>query len=190
MLITISLSSLVGGSILDKTFNEVYLRRALKTILVYADEERQDLQETSFPEQVKDLLFNLHMILSDTVKMKEYQEDYEMLLDLMNRIAKGYQNSPDLRLTWLENISKKHIEKSNYTESAMCFVHMSALVAEYLHMLESQEYMPIGAVSFKVKIELISRIFLSPQKSFFSSRNLFFFFRNFSYQKAFFRKLF
>lgn len=149
MLITISLSSLVGGSTFDKTFNEVYLRRALKTILVYAEEERQDLQQTSFPEQVKDLLFNLHMILSDTVKMKEYQEDYEMLLDLMNRIAKGYQNSPDLRLTWLENISKKHIEKQNYTESAMCYVHMSALVAEYLHMLESQDYMPIGAVSFK-----------------------------------------
>lgn len=149
MLITISLSSLVGGSTFDKTFNEVCLRRALKTILVYAEEERLDLQETSFPEQVKDLLFNLHMILSDTVKMKEFQEDYEMLLDLMNRIAKGYQNSPDLRLTWLENISKKHIEKTNYTESAMCYVHMSALVAEYLHMLESQSYMPVGAVSFK-----------------------------------------
>jgi hypothetical protein len=40
------------------------------------------------------------MILSDTVKMKEFQEDPEMLLDLMFRIAKGYQNSPDLRLTW------------------------------------------------------------------------------------------
>lgn len=149
MLITISLSSLVGGSTFDKTFNEVCLRRALKTILVYAEEERHDLQQTTFPEQVKDLLFNLHMILSDTVKMKEFQEDYEMLLDLMNRIAKGYQNSPDLRLTWLENISKKHIEKTNYTESAMCYVHMAALVAEYLYMLESQSYMPVGAVSFK-----------------------------------------
>lgn len=149
MLITISLSSLVGGSSFDATFSEASLRRSLKTILVYAEEERQDLQETSFPEQVKDLLFNLHMILSDTVKMKEYQEDHEMLLDLMNRIAKGYQNSPDLRLTWLENMSKKHIERSNYTESAMCHIHMCALVAEYLHMLESQTYLPVGAVSFR-----------------------------------------
>lgn len=47
--------------------------------------------------QVKDLVFNLHMILSDTVKMKEYANDYEMTLDLMYRIAKGYQNNPDLR---------------------------------------------------------------------------------------------
>ena len=36
-----------------------------------------------------------------------------MLLDLMYRIAKGYQNSPDLRLSWLQNMSQKHIEVSN-----------------------------------------------------------------------------
>jgi dedicator of cytokinesis protein 6/7/8 len=47
------------------------------------------------------------MILSDTVKMKAYQEDPEMLMDLMYRIAKGYKNSPDLRLTWLANMSQK-----------------------------------------------------------------------------------
>ena len=59
---------------------------------------------------MKDLVFNLHMILSDTVKMKEFQEDPEMLLDLMYRIAKGYQTSPDLRLTWLQNMATKHSE--------------------------------------------------------------------------------
>ena len=62
--------------------------------------------------QVRDLVFNLHMILSDTVKMKEFQEDPEMLLDLMYRIAKGYQTSPDLRLTWLQNMAGKHGEVS------------------------------------------------------------------------------
>lgn len=35
--------------------------------------------------QVQDLMFNLHMILTDTVKMKEHQEDPEMLIDLMYR---------------------------------------------------------------------------------------------------------
>ncbi|XP_055593172.1 dedicator of cytokinesis protein 7 [Uranotaenia lowii] len=145
MQVTMSLSSLVGTS---SSFSEQSLRRALKTILVYAESDT-DLQDTSFPEQVQDLLFNLHMILSDTVKMKEYQEDPEMLLDLMNRIAKGYQNSPDLRLTWLENMAKKHMERANHTEAAMCYVHSAALVAEYLSMLESQTHLPVGAVSFK-----------------------------------------
>lgn len=141
-----SLSSLVGTS---SSFSEQSLRRALKTILVYAESD-EDLQETTFPEQVQDLLFNLHMILSDTVKMKEYQEDPEMLLDLMHRIAKGYQNNPDLRLTWLENMAKKHMERSNHTEAAMCYVHSAALVAEYLSMLESQPHLPVGAVSFQL----------------------------------------
>lgn len=145
MQVTMSLSSLVGTS---ASFSEQSLRRALKTILVYAESDT-DLQETSFPEQVQDLLFNLHMILSDTVKMKEYQEDPEMLLDLMNRIAKGYQNNPDLRLTWLENMAKKHRERANHTEAAMCYVHAAALVSEYLSMLESQTHLPVGAVSFQ-----------------------------------------
>jgi hypothetical protein len=35
--------------------------------------------------QVQDLVFNLHMILSDTVKMKEYVDDHEMHMDLMYR---------------------------------------------------------------------------------------------------------
>ncbi|KAL5279484.1 DOCK6 family protein [Megaselia abdita] len=145
MQVTMSLSSLVGTS---SVFSEQSLRRALKTILVYAESD-VDLQETSFPEQVQDLLFNLHMILSDTVKMKEYQEDPEMLLDLMHRIAKGYQNNPDLRLTWLENMAKKHKERKNHTEAGMCYVHSAALAAEYLSMLESQAHLPVGAVAFQ-----------------------------------------
>ncbi|PSN35267.1 Dedicator of cytokinesis protein 7 [Blattella germanica] len=145
MQVTMSLSSLVGTS---STFSEESLRRSLKTILVYAEKDTE-LQDTTFPEQVKDLVFNLHMILSDTVKMKEFQEDPEMLMDLMYRIAKGYQNSPDLRLTWLANMAQKHMERNNHTEAAMCLVHSAALVAEYLHMLEDQPHLPIGAVGFE-----------------------------------------
>ncbi|XP_030380516.1 dedicator of cytokinesis protein 6 isoform X2 [Scaptodrosophila lebanonensis] len=149
MQVTMSLSSLVGTSFgTSSSFSEQSLRRALKTVLVYAECDN-DLQETSFPEQVQDLLFNLHMILSDTVKMKEYQQDPEMLLDLMHRIAKGYQNNPDLRLTWLENMAKKHRERGNHTEAAMSYVHAAALVSEYLSMLESQPHLPDGAVSFQ-----------------------------------------
>lgn len=37
------------------------------------------------------------MILSDTVKMQSFEDDFDMILDLMYRIAKGYQNNPDLR---------------------------------------------------------------------------------------------
>ncbi|XP_069498128.1 dedicator of cytokinesis protein 7 isoform X11 [Ambystoma mexicanum] len=145
MQVTMSLSSLVGTS---QTFNEEFLRRSLKTILTYAEEDLE-LRETTFPDQVQDLVFNLHMILSDTVKMKEHQEDPEMLIDLMYRIAKGYQTSPDLRLTWLQNMAGKHSERSNHAEAAQCLVHSAALVAEYLSMLEDRKYLPVGCVTFQ-----------------------------------------
>ncbi|XP_040264246.1 dedicator of cytokinesis protein 7 isoform X3 [Bufo bufo] len=145
MQVTMSLSSLVGTS---QNFNEEFLRRSLKTILTYAEEDLE-LRETTFSDQVQDLVFNLHMILSDTVKMKEHQEDPEMLIDLMYRIAKGYQTSPDLRLTWLQNMAGKHSERSNHAESAQCLVHSAALVAEYLSMLEDRKYLPVGCVTFQ-----------------------------------------
>ena len=52
MQVTMSLSSLVGTM---ENFNEEYLRKSLKTILVYAEQDHE-LAETSFPEQVQDLV--------------------------------------------------------------------------------------------------------------------------------------
>ncbi|OXB80791.1 UNVERIFIED_CONTAM: hypothetical protein H355_010557 [Colinus virginianus] len=145
MQVTMSLASLVGKS---PEFNEEFLRRSLRTILAYAEED-VDMQATPFPIQVEELLCNLNSILSDTVKMREFQEDPEMLMDLMYRIAKGYQTSPDLRLTWLQNMAEKHTKRKCYTEAAMCLVHAAALVAEYLSMLEDRSYLPVGSVTFQ-----------------------------------------
>uniref|UniRef100_A0A8C4EYC7 Dedicator of cytokinesis 8 n=1 Tax=Dicentrarchus labrax TaxID=13489 RepID=A0A8C4EYC7_DICLA len=145
MQVTMSLASLVGKS---SDFQEEYLRRSLRTILAYAEEDTE-MQNTQLPSQVEELLRNLNSILSDTVKMREFQEDPEMLMDLMYRIAKGYQTSPDLRLTWLQNMAEKHNNRKCYTESAMCLVHAAALVAEYLSMLEDHKYLPVGSVTFQ-----------------------------------------
>jgi len=41
------------------------------------------------------------------------------------------------------------LQRNNHTEAAMCRVHSAALVAEYLHMLEDQSHLPIGAVGFE-----------------------------------------
>lgn len=48
MQVTMSLSSLVGTF---QNFNEEFLRRSLKTILTYAEEDLE-LRETTFPDQV------------------------------------------------------------------------------------------------------------------------------------------
>lgn len=51
MQVTMSLSSLVGQ---NQDFNEEYLRKSLKTILTYAEADHE-LQETTFPEQVRNM---------------------------------------------------------------------------------------------------------------------------------------
>lgn len=145
MQVTMSLSTLVGQT---ESCNGEQLKHSLKSILHFSDVD-VDLKETTFPDQVRDLVMNLHMILSDTFKMKEYQSDPEMLLDIMYRIAKGYQNSPDLRLTWLENMASKHIERKNHGEAAQCLLHAAGLVSEYLNMLEDKSYLPIGCVALQ-----------------------------------------
>ncbi|XP_051508560.1 dedicator of cytokinesis protein 8-like isoform X2 [Myxocyprinus asiaticus] len=145
MQVTMSLASLVGKS---SDIHEEYLRRSFRTILAYAEEDTE-MQSTQLLSQVDELLRNLNSILSDTVKMKEFQKDPEMLMDLMYRIAKGYQTSPDLRLTWLQNMAEKHNGRKCFTESAMCLVHAAALVAEYLSMLEDHKYLPVGSVTFQ-----------------------------------------
>lgn len=154
--LTMSLSSLVNGfgsseqklTILTEFLNVNSLKNSLQLILNYADNDLE-LIESSFPSQVKDLIINLNTILSDTVKMKEFLDDPEMIIDLMYRIANCYQSSPDMRLTWLQNMAQKHLERQNLVEAGQCLIHAAALVAEYLAIIENRAYLPIGCASFR-----------------------------------------
>lgn len=58
MQVTMSLASLVGKS---PEFNEEFLRRSLRTILAYAEEDR-DMQATPFPIQVKSFMASVGFI--------------------------------------------------------------------------------------------------------------------------------
>lgn len=124
------------------------LKRALKTILYYAESDIE-LAESSFPAQVRDLVLNLNTILSDTVKMREFNDDPEMLIDLMHRIANCYQTSPDMRLIWLQNMAQKHLQMQQLVEAGQCLIHAAALIAEYLAMIENKSYLPVGCANFK-----------------------------------------
>jgi hypothetical protein len=39
-------------------------------------------------------------------------------MDIYQRIADGYRNSPDLRLTWLLSMAKLHESQTNHAEAA------------------------------------------------------------------------
>ncbi|RNA40850.1 dedicator of cytokinesis 7 [Brachionus plicatilis] len=153
--VTVSLSTLVSGNGLGAETSEVCsqflnvtcLQRALKTLLVYGDSDGE-LAESSFGAQLKELVLNLNTIVSDTVKMRESQDDAHMLVDLMHRVANCYQNSADMRLVWLQSMAHKHLQLQNLAEAGQCVVHAAALVAEQLALVENRAYLPVGCAAF------------------------------------------
>ncbi|TNM94208.1 hypothetical protein fugu_002384 [Takifugu bimaculatus] len=93
---------------------------------------RTHLQHTAFPSDVKDLTKRIRTVLMATEQMKEHENDPEMLVDLQYSLAKSYTSTPELRKTWLDSMARIHNKNGDLSEAAMCYVHVAALVAEYL----------------------------------------------------------
>lgn len=119
-------------------------------------------QYTAFPSDVKDLTKRIRTVLMATEQMKEHEHDPEMLVDLQYSLAKSYASTPELRKTWLDSMARIHVKNGDLSEvsvppsspshcprfltfhylntkpclfviqAAMCYVHVAALVAEYL----------------------------------------------------------
>ncbi|XP_076837011.1 dedicator of cytokinesis protein 10 isoform X3 [Brachyhypopomus gauderio] len=90
------------------------------------------LRNTSFPAEVKDLTKRIRTVLMATSQMKEHEKDPEMLVDLQYSLANSYASTPELRRTWLESMAKIHVRNGDLSEAAMCYIHISALIAESL----------------------------------------------------------
>ncbi|XP_048834400.1 dedicator of cytokinesis protein 9-like isoform X19 [Brienomyrus brachyistius] len=90
------------------------------------------IKYTAFPSDVKDLTKRIRTVLMATEQMKEHEHDPEMLVDLQYSLAKSYASTPELRKTWLDSMARIHVKNGDLSEAAMCYVHVAALVAEYL----------------------------------------------------------
>ncbi|XP_040192074.1 dedicator of cytokinesis protein 9 isoform X6 [Rana temporaria] len=90
------------------------------------------IKHTTFPSDVKDLTKRIRTVLMATAQMKEHENDPEMLVDLQYSLAKSYASTPELRKTWLDSMARIHVKHGDLSEAAMCYVHVAALVAEYL----------------------------------------------------------
>uniref|UniRef100_A0A3Q2T050 Dedicator of cytokinesis 9b n=1 Tax=Fundulus heteroclitus TaxID=8078 RepID=A0A3Q2T050_FUNHE len=92
----------------------------------------KSIKHTAFPSDVKDLTKRIRTVLMATEQMKEHENDPEMLVDLQYSLAKSYTSTPELRKTWLDSMARIHNKNGDLSETAMCYVHVAALVAEYL----------------------------------------------------------
>ncbi|XP_053748101.1 dedicator of cytokinesis protein 11 isoform X5 [Panthera pardus] len=111
----------------------------------FANSDRP-MKATAFPTEVKDLTKRIRTVLMATAQMKEHEKDPEMLIDLQYSLAKSYASTPELRKTWLDSMAKIHVKNGDFSEAAMCYVHVAALVAEFLHR---KKLFPSGCSAFK-----------------------------------------
>ncbi|TFK15368.1 Dedicator of cytokinesis protein 11 [Platysternon megacephalum] len=111
----------------------------------FANSDRP-MKATAFPSEVKDLTKRIRTVLMATAQMKEHEKDPEMLIDLQYSLAKSYASTPELRKTWLDSMAKIHVKNGEFSEAAMCYVHVAALVAEFLHR---KKLFPNGCSAFR-----------------------------------------
>ncbi|KAM8997035.1 dedicator of cytokinesis protein 11 isoform 5-T5 [Ara ararauna] len=111
----------------------------------FANSDRP-MKATAFPSEVKDLTKRIRTVLMATAQMKEHEKDPEMLIDLQYSLAKSYASTPELRKTWLDSMAKIHVKNGDFSEAAMCYVHVAALVAEFLHR---KKLFPSGCAAFR-----------------------------------------
>ncbi|MFT7803755.1 dedicator of cytokinesis protein 10 isoform X2 [Arapaima gigas] len=121
----------VSQLIADAGIGGSRFQQSLAIINNFANGDTQ-LKNTPFPAEVKDLTKRIRTVLMATSQMKEHEKDPEMLVDLQYSLANSYASTPELRRTWLESMAKIHVRNGDLSEAAMCYIHIAALIAEYL----------------------------------------------------------
>ncbi|XP_067903129.1 dedicator of cytokinesis protein 11-like [Heterodontus francisci] len=140
--IIIAVSRLIADVVLT---GESRFQDSLSIINNFANSDKA-LKATAFPGEVKDLTKRIRTVLMATAQMKEHEKDPEMLVDLQYSLAKSYASTPELRKTWLGSMAKIHLKNGDLSEAVMCYVHVAALVAEYLYR---KKLFPKGCTAFK-----------------------------------------
>ncbi|XP_068136889.1 dedicator of cytokinesis protein 10 isoform X2 [Hyperolius riggenbachi] len=121
----------VSQLIADAGIGGSRFQHSLAIVNNFANGDKQ-MKNTLFPAEVKDLTKRIRTVLMATAQMKEHEKDPEMLVDLQYSLANSYASTPELRRTWLESMAKIHARNGDLSEAAMCYVHIAALIAEYL----------------------------------------------------------
>uniref|UniRef100_A0A4W4EZ67 Dedicator of cytokinesis 11 n=1 Tax=Electrophorus electricus TaxID=8005 RepID=A0A4W4EZ67_ELEEL len=125
-------------------------QESLSIINNFANSDKA-MKTTSFPAEVKGLTKRIRTVLMATAQMREHEKDPEMLLDLQYSLARSYASTPELRRTWLDSMARAHLKNGDCSEAAMCYVHIAALVAEYLHRKNLINKMPQREdISYKI----------------------------------------
>ncbi|XP_049532929.1 dedicator of cytokinesis protein 11 isoform X2 [Anopheles darlingi] len=128
--VIISVSQMIGNVI---GLNNARFQESLSTINNYASSDKA-MKGTGFPMEVKDLTRRVRTVLMATAQMQAHHMEPERLLELQHSLANSYASTPELRHTWLVTMARNHEQNGNISEAACCYLHIAALISEYLRL--------------------------------------------------------
>eukprot|EP01119_Soliformovum_irregulare_P021455 TRINITY_DN7145_c0_g1_i3.p1 TRINITY_DN7145_c0_g1~~TRINITY_DN7145_c0_g1_i3.p1 ORF type:complete len:1451 (+),score=484.74 TRINITY_DN7145_c0_g1_i3:691-5043(+) len=128
--VAIGISKLVGDvSKADYNPNFDNLRSSLDGITSAANEETDVVLRDNLQEVVQ----RLFQVLGDSVKIVKYRFDPETTADLFYQISNGYTDSPELRVSWMEQLFSLQVKDKHWEEAGQCLIGISELVTHYLN---------------------------------------------------------
>eukprot|EP01105_Mastigella_eilhardi_P022614 TRINITY_DN5589_c0_g1_i1.p1 TRINITY_DN5589_c0_g1~~TRINITY_DN5589_c0_g1_i1.p1 ORF type:complete len:1949 (-),score=562.62 TRINITY_DN5589_c0_g1_i1:56-5902(-) len=93
------------------------------------------LQAVAMYNEMNDLKTRLFNVIEENMKMRQWNFDPEKIAEIYHNLSLSFRDSPDLRVTWLENLANKHIQLNNFEESAQTKVVTAGLASAYLFLL-------------------------------------------------------
>lgn len=116
--------------VVEETVDTEKLLRFFKMIDNAAASDPAD----AFRHAVSDVTSRITSLLNYHAKITSTR-DPDTLSDLYYETALGYDESPDLRVTWLENLATKHAQHSDWEEAGQAKIFVALLVAQYLRSI-------------------------------------------------------
>ena len=128
---TISISKISARGLFGQS--DTFLKKSLSAITNFSNSETSVKKYIQFQDEVQELMKRLKVILSSLAEMRNVQDDYDELVEVHWVLAGSYSNTPELRITWLDNLAGMHLKGGFVAEAAQCYLHIAAIVAQYLY---------------------------------------------------------
>ena len=113
----------------------------LKSLALKSNDKCSDNNNIQLYQQIDDLTKRIQNIFEATCKMKHYTTspsnnendcDIDGIIDSQLTLVKSYENSLELKKTWLQSIADIHVREKNFSEAAHAYIFIAALIADYL----------------------------------------------------------
>lgn len=108
---------------------------ALLTATLQSIKEASARRRNAATATIGELIDRLFGVTACMAEMRATAWDYDKTVDLMQRMALSFNDTPDLKVTWLENLARYHDQSKRAAESVQATLLAAAHVSEALRRL-------------------------------------------------------